>query len=256
MKANVRLVYKLVGLALIQLLAALLGWIVVIVLYPFRSARLAMITRVMRLWGRMCCLLLNIRIQREGCPIRANQGALIVANHVGAVDIFVVAACFKIFFVSKSDIASWPGIGPLNRLGGTIFIDRSQRTKVLGMVQELADRLRSGFSVLVFPEGGVTPGHRVERFKSSAFESVAQAGSSVIPVMIRYEHAGSPSVACWPKGMTFWEHMKRVLRHPRLNVRVCILPAVDGEVDRRAFAEKSRKLISDHFEATRNAMEK
>jgi len=254
--ATFRLVYKLAGLAFIQLLAGLLGWIVVIVLYPFRSARLAMITRVMRLWGQMSCLLLNIRIQREGCPSRANQGALIVANHIGAVDIFVVAACFKIFFVSKSDIESWPVIGPLNRLGGTIFIDRSKRTKVLAMVQELADRLRSGFSVLVFPEGGVSLGHQVGPFKSSAFESVVQAKCSVVPVMIRYYDAGEPSVVSWPDKMTFWEHVKGVLKHPRLNVRVCVLPPVDGEGDRRAFAEKSRKLISDQFEATRNAREK
>lgn len=254
--ATFRLVYKLAGLALIQLLATFLGWAVVIALYPFPNARMAMITRVMRLWGQMSCVLLNIRIEREGSLVRANQGALIVANHVGAVDIFVVAACFKIFFVSKSDIASWPIIGPLNRLGGTIFIDRSKRTKVLGMVEELADRLQSGFSVLVFPEGGITPGHRVEHFKSSAFEAVVQAKSAAVPVMIRYFDVGEPSVLSWPDGMNFWEHMKKLLMHPRLNVQVCVLPSVEGEVDRRAFAEKSRKLISDHFEATRNAMGK
>ena len=250
--ATFRLVYKLAGLAFIQLLAGLMGWIVVIALYPFPNARFAMITRVMRLWGQMSCLLLSIRIEREGCPIRANQGALIVANHVGAVDIFVVAACFKIFFVSKSDLASWPIIGPLNRLGGTIFIDRSQRTKVLGMVQELADRLRSGFSVLVFPEGTTTMGQRVEHFNSSAFESVVQAGGVVVPVAICIEGGGNPSVACWPEDMTFLQHMTNILRHPRLDVRVCVLPAVEGEPDRRAFAEKSRKLISDRFEATRS----
>ena len=251
--ATFRLVYKLAGLAFIQLLAGLMGWIVIIALYPFPNARMAMITRVMRLWGQMSCLLLNIRIEREGCPIRANQGALIVANHIGAVDIFVVAACFKIFFVSNSDIASWPFIGPLNRLGGTIFIDRSQRTRVLGMVQELADRLRSGFSVLVFPESITTMGARVEPFKSSAFESVVQAGGVVVPVMIRFEDGRNHSVACWPEEMTFWEHLTNILRHPRLDVRVCVLPAVEGEPDRRAFAEKSRALISDKFEETRNA---
>ena len=251
--ATFRLVYKLAGLAFIQLLAGLMGWIVVIALYPFPNARMAMITRVMRLWGQMSCLLLNIRIEREGCPIRANQGALIVANHIGAVDILVVAACFKIFFVSNSDIASWPIIGPLNRLGGTIFIDRSQRTKVLGMVQELADRLRSGFSVLVFPEGGITTGHQIGSFKSSAFEAVVQAKCSVVPILIRYYDAGEPSVLSWPDDMTFLEHMTNILRHPRLDVHVCVLPAVEGEPDRRAFAEKSWKLISDKFEETRNA---
>ena len=246
-------VYKLAGLALIQLGAGLMGLVAVILLLPFRKARYFMIARIMNLWGRLCCAVLNIRIHREGPAETAPRSALIVSNHIGSADIFIIAACFNTFFVTKSDVRSWPVIGPLTQLGSTIFIDRTQRTQVSAMVRDLTGRLRSGFPVALFPEGGATLGHRVEPFKSSAFESVVQAGGAVVPVMIRFEDGGNPSVACWPVGMTFREHMTNIMRHPRLDVRVCVLPAVEGEPDRRAFAEKSWKLISDKFEETRNA---
>lgn len=124
------------------------------------------------------------------------------------------------------------------------------------MVQAITDRLRSGHFVVVFPEGGATPGYRVERFNSSAFEAVVQAESSVIPVMIRYYDAGEPSVACWPVGISFMENTKRLLMHPRLNVKVCILPQVTGETDRQVLAEKSRALISEKYKETRNLLTK
>ena len=113
------------------------------------------------------------------------------------------------------------------------------------MVQTITDRLRSGYSVVVFPEGGATSGHQVERFKTSAFEAVVQADSSVIPVTIRYYDGGEPSVACWPEGISFMENLKRLLMHPRLNVKVCVLPEVTGATDRQVFAEKSRDALAN-----------
>lgn len=248
-----RLVYRLAGLALIQVLAGVAGLVGVIVLSPFRNARYALVTRFINWWGRLCCWVMSIRIQQEGMVETDRRGALIVSNHIGTADIFVMSACFRTFFVSKSDISNWPVIGLLTRLAGTIFIDRTRRIQVSGMVRDIADRLRSGFPVAVFPEGGATPGHRVERFKSPAFEAVVQAGSSVIPVTIRYYDAGEPSVACWPMGISFMANLKRLLMHPRLNVKVWVLPKVTDENDRRVLAEKSRFLISEKYMETKSA---
>ncbi len=247
-----RLVYRLAGLLLIQLISGLVGLVTVIALSPFQNSRYAMMARVMQVWGKLCCWMMNIRIHQVGLVERSDHGALIVSNHVGIVDIFVSAACFKMSFVSKSDVREWPLIGYMTRIANTIYIDRTRRRELAGMVQAIADRLRSGYSVVVFPEGGATLGHRVERFKSSAFEAVVQAESSVIPVMIRYYDAGEPSVACWPLGMPFIVNIKHLLMHPRLNVKVWVLPKVTGETHRRVFAEKSRALISEKYQETTN----
>lgn len=248
--AYFRLVYRLAGLVLIQLISGFVGLVTVIALSPFPNARYTMMARVMQVWGKLCCWMMNIRIHQVGAVERPDHGALIVSNHVGSVDIFVLSACFKMSFVSKSDIRAWPFIGYLTRMASTIYIDRTRRRELESMVQAITDRLGSGHSVTVFPEGGATPGHRVERFKSSAFEAVVQAESSVIPVMIRYYDAGDPSVALWPAGISFMANLKRLLMHPRLNVRVWVLPKISGETDRRVLAEKSRALISEKYVET------
>ena len=194
--------------------------------------------------------MMNIRIHRIDAVRQPDHGTLIVSNHVGSVDIFVMAACFKMAFVSKSDIRTWPLIGYLTRMASTIYIDRSRRKELASMVHAISERLRSGHSVVVFPEGGATPGHQVEHFKSSAFEPVVQAKSSVLPVAIRYFDGGEPSVACWPEGISFMANIKRLLMHPRLNVQVWVLPELTGESGRQAYAKKSRTLISEKYQET------
>jgi hypothetical protein len=50
--------------------------------------------------------------------------------------------------------------------------------------------------------------------------------------------------------MPFIVNIKHLLMHPRLNVKVWVLPKVTGETDRRVFAEKSRVLISEKYQET------
>jgi hypothetical protein len=38
--------------------------------------------------------------------------------------------------------------------------------------------------------------------------------------------------------------------HPRLNVKVWVLPEITGETDRQVYAQKSRALISEKFQET------
>ncbi|MEE8269686.1 MAG: lysophospholipid acyltransferase family protein [Nitrospinaceae bacterium] len=244
---NFRLIFRLIGLVSIQIVMGLVGLVTVIVLSPFQNIHYTTIARVMQVWGKLCCWMLNIRIHQVGPAEQLDHGGLIVSNHVGSVDIFVMAACFRMSFVSKSDVRTWPLAGYMTRIANTIYIDRTRRRGLTAMVQAITARLRAGHFVVVFPEGGATSGHQVEHFNSSAFEAVVQAESSVIPVTIRYSDAGEPSVARWPKGLSFMANMKRLLMHPRLNVKVWILPQVTGEADRRVFAEKGRALISEKY---------
>ena len=243
-----RLVYKLTGLIFIQLLLGSVGLVILVVLRPFQYSRYAMLARLMQVWGKLCCWVMNIHIHQKGLAEGSDRGMLIVSNHIGSVDVFVMAACFRMSFVSKSDVRTWPLVGYMTRIANTIYIDRARRSELTGMVQAIAERLRSGYSVVVFPEGGATLGHQVELFKSSVFESVVKSGSSVLPVAIRYFDAGEPSVACWPMGVSFVESMKRLLMHPRLNVKVWLLPKITGEKDRQTFAKQSQTLISEKFQ--------
>lgn len=112
------------------------------------------------------CALLGLRRAVEGRPM-PHPGAF-VANHGSWLDILVLNASMRLYFVAKDDVARWPGIGWLARGTGTLFIRRN-RAEAAAQTRIFEDRLRDGHRLLFFPEGTSTDGRRVLPFKSTLF---------------------------------------------------------------------------------------
>ncbi len=112
--------------------------------------------------------LLGIRNTVTGQPM-TTPGA-VVANHSSWLDIFVLNARKRIYFVSKSEVAAWPGIGWLARATGTVFIERNPK-KAAEQTRLFQERLLAGHRLLFFPEGTSTDGRRVLPFKPTLFQS-------------------------------------------------------------------------------------
>ncbi|SLN15123.1 lysophospholipid acyltransferase family protein [Pseudooctadecabacter jejudonensis] len=115
---------------------------------------------------RTAFVLMGIRYRRVGTPMEG-AGA-VVANHSSWLDIFALNAAKRIYFVSKAEVAKWPGIGWLARATGTVFIARDRR-EAAAQVQVFKDRLRHGHKLLFFPEGTSTDGRQVLTFKPTLF---------------------------------------------------------------------------------------
>ncbi|MEX0318305.1 MAG: lysophospholipid acyltransferase family protein [Ruegeria sp.] len=92
----------------------------------------------------------------------------VVANHSSWLDIFALNARKRIYFVSKAEVANWPGIGWLARATGTVFIERD-RKKAHEQTKLFEERLKAGHKLLFFPEGTSTDGLRVLPFKTTLF---------------------------------------------------------------------------------------
>ncbi|MEX0366854.1 MAG: lysophospholipid acyltransferase family protein [Ruegeria sp.] len=92
----------------------------------------------------------------------------VVANHTSWLDIFALNARKRIYFVSKAEVANWPGIGWLARATGTVFIERD-RKKAREQTKLFEERLKAGHKLLFFPEGTSTDGLRVLPFKTTLF---------------------------------------------------------------------------------------
>lgn len=195
-----------------------------------------------QVWAQVTCKVLNIQIRIEG-NTSIKPGSLIVANHVGSPDIFILGATFKGFFVSKAEIADWPLFNWLARLGMTVFADRSKRHQVKVLIREIEQRLKSHHSVILFPEAQATDGMDVVPFKSAIFESAILASSSVVPVEICYHDDHQPTIAYY--GDSFISHIMALLKAPRLSATVTVFPAISASEDRQTLAEKSYKVIHD-----------
>jgi len=234
---------RTVAVCFIYLGFALLGVAVQWANFISQKRRLTLLAGFTRHWARCSCLLFNIRIRVAG-DLNISPGSLIVANHIGTPDIFVLGACFPAFFVSKAEIADWPLFNKLARLGDTIFAERSKRHQVKEIIAQMRDRLQEGCSVILFPEGKATDGSFVLDFKPSTFEAAVQTKSDVVPITIIYRDGAQPSIACWHE-VTFSQHVIRLLKNPRLDVTVFVHEPIKGETDRRALAQKSLRIIRD-----------
>ena len=117
---------------------------------------------------RAACRILGLSVTLRGAPM-SGPGAY-VANHVGWLDIFVLNACKRLYFVAKSEVAGWPGIGWLARGTGTVFVARDPR-QAQAQTRLFEDRLRAGHRLLFFPEGTSTDGRRILPFKPTLFQA-------------------------------------------------------------------------------------
>jgi 1-acyl-sn-glycerol-3-phosphate acyltransferase len=158
--------------------------------------------------------ILGLRHRIEGVPM-TGPGA-VVSNHVSWLDIFALNARKRVYFVAKSEVAGWPGIGALAQLTGTVFIRRDPR-EARAQTALFAERLGAGHRLLFFPEGSSTDGMRVLPFKSTLFQAffslpVAQP-MQVQPVTVVY-HAPAgqdPRFYGWWGDMGFGAHLVQVL---------------------------------------------
>ncbi|GAA6175379.1 lysophospholipid acyltransferase family protein [Sulfitobacter pacificus] len=154
--------------------------------------------------------LLGLRLQVSGMPM-AGQGA-IVANHTSWLDIFVLNASKRIYFVSKSEVANWPGIGWLARATGTVFVVRDP-AQAKAQTQIFEERLLAGHKLLFFPEGTSTDGQQVLPFKTTLFQSFLSPNLkneiAVQPVSVTY-HApagADPRFYGWWGDTSFGAHL-------------------------------------------------
>ena len=167
---------------------------------------------------RAALRLMGIGRRVRGAPMRG-RGAL-VANHASWLDIFALNASGPVTFVSKAEVARWPGIGWLARATGTLFIDRDRRAAAAQTLLFEA-RLRAGHRLLFFPEGTSTDGLRVLAFKPTLFAAFFEHGLAEVlqiqPVSVRWvapEGADARFYGWWGD-MDFGAHLLRVLAAPR-----------------------------------------
>ncbi|RFU14082.1 1-acyl-sn-glycerol-3-phosphate acyltransferase [Rhodobacteraceae bacterium W635] len=199
------------------------------------------------------CRLMGVRRHVRGAPSPA-RGAY-VANHASWLDIFVLNASKRVFFVAKSEVAGWPVIGWLARGTGTVFIRRDRRD-ARRQQAILTARLRAGHHLLFFPEGTSTDGQRVLPFKTTLFAAFTTEALrdflTVQPVSLRY-HAPAgedPRFYGWWGDMGFAQGLLKVLAARRQGrVEVVYhppLPVADYP-DRKALATACEAAVRKGF---------
>jgi 1-acyl-sn-glycerol-3-phosphate acyltransferase len=238
-------IYKVTLLVLLSLVFLCVGLIISI--FPAKCYRLRAATTYMSIWARWACAILGLRIRKTG-PDRIAPGSFVVANHCSYLDILVLGSLFPAAFVAKKEVESWFLIGPLARLAGTVFVNRTSRMKTIPAMEEIENRLSSCISVILFPEGTTNNGMDMLAFKSSFFKIPVEGNHPVLPVSLIYSHINGKPVSeeardciAWHGAMGLLPHLWNMLGMKKIDVRVHFNPVI---LDITAFAPvHARKIL-------------
>ena len=163
---------------------------------------------------------------------------LMVCNHLGYLDVIVIATQSPLVFVSKSDVRNWPVIGRLLECAGTILADRSRRSSASATSQEILRVIECGLPVVLFPEGTSSDGSSVLPFKPSLLQIALDIHKPITPAAISYTSTTGDlkNDVCYWGDHTFVTHLFRLAKISNLSAHLAIGHAPPLPDDRKAAA--------------------
>jgi 1-acyl-sn-glycerol-3-phosphate acyltransferase len=198
-------------------------------------------------WARGMLKRLGVELKIVGAPAQAGP-MLLVANHISWVDIVALHAVCPCHFVSKADVEHWPLLGALATGAGTIFVKRESRRDAMRVVHRMAQALKDGDILAVFPEGTTSDGSSVLPFHSSLIQAAIAADAPVQAVALQIVNgrSGRPSQAASYMGdESLVGSIWRTLCERELCAVVMLgAPQLAAGRDRRAWAQDLQREIA------------
>lgn len=240
----------MIGLRLARVAMHLLRGLVTCALVFPRASAAARLTLVRR-WSGQLLTICKVRFEvvdtrGAAAPAFDHQRALVVANHVSWLDIFVINAMQPCRFVAKSDIRDWPLLGYLCAQANTIFISRGSPRDVRKTFKNLVASIEAGERVAFFPEGTTAPQGTLLPFHANLFEAAIDAHVPIQPLALRYVDAAGALYAGvdYIGDTTFAESMMTILRGPQVRAQIMVLPPIASDgITRRVLAAATHAQI-------------
>ena len=198
------------------------------------------------------CIGLQVRVTGTVGAVPGRR-IVFVSNHCSWLDIPVLGGRLEACFVSKEEVARWPGVNLVARLGRTVFVSRS-RGATGRERDDMRARLAAGDNLLLFAEGTSSDGARVMPFRTAFFSLAAGADPPLIqPVSVVYDRlAGLPagrrtrSVFAWYGDMDLARHYWQLGQRTGMRATVMLHPVIDPQDyrDRKALAQATWDVVA------------
>jgi 1-acyl-sn-glycerol-3-phosphate acyltransferase len=191
---------------------------------------------VSKVYARALLGAFRVRIVLTGIG-RIDPGAsyVFMANHTSIADPLAVATVIPhpLHFVFKREFARIPVFGWALTSLGQIVVDREDREQAKASLAGASSGLSGNSSVIIFPEGRISPDGALQPLKKGGFHLALQTGFPIVPLRIE----GARRV-CPPGGSGHF--------HPGV-VRVEVFPPIPvtgrTEADIPALVESVRCLL-------------
>nr|WP_086939723.1 1-acylglycerol-3-phosphate O-acyltransferase [Thaumasiovibrio occultus] len=112
--------------------------------------------------------------------------AVYIANHQSNWDLWTISGAVmpRTVTVGKKSLLWLPLFGQLYWLTGNILIDRNNRSKAVGTIGQVVEKIKQDkVSIWMFPEGTRSRGRGLLPFKTGAFHAATSANVPLIPIV-------------------------------------------------------------------------
>ncbi|MCK9180165.1 MAG: 1-acyl-sn-glycerol-3-phosphate acyltransferase [Bacteroides sp.] len=153
-----------------------------------------------KIWSQLICFLLLLPVQIRGeNNLEHKQSYIIVANHQGLFDVFLIYGFLGRNFkwMMKKSIRKIPFVGKACESAGHIFVDRSGPKKIAETIERAKESLTNGVSLVVFPEGARTFTGHMGYFKKGAFQLASDLQLPIVPITITGAFEVLPRTGKW-----------------------------------------------------------
>ncbi|MBN2125952.1 MAG: 1-acyl-sn-glycerol-3-phosphate acyltransferase, partial [Deltaproteobacteria bacterium] len=146
-------------------------------------------------WASSILRVSGVRVKVGGLEnLEAGRPHIFMCNHQSFFDIFVLLSRlpgdFK--FILKKELMRIPVFGTAMKGARYIPIDRADPRKAVQSMNQAADKIRQGVSVLIFPEGTRSEDGRLQGFKAGGFHLALKSGCDIVPVVILNSNRVAP----------------------------------------------------------------
>lgn len=124
-------------------------------------------------------------IGAENVPL--DRAVLFVSNHQGNFDIPILLGCIDKpkAFIAKIEMLKMPIISTWMKQMNCVFLDRDDLRQSLRVMNEAAEYLKEGYSMVIFPEGTRSKGKTMGEFKAGSLRIAIKSNVPIVPVTIK-----------------------------------------------------------------------
>ena len=143
--------------------------------------------KIARFWGRSILFVSRIKVSVKGLSdIDRSRSYIYMSNHQSNFDIPVLLGHLKVQFrwLAKMELFKIPIFGHAMRKAGYISIDRNKRESAFESLKDATRKIKSGVSVLIFPEGTRSRDGKIRPFKKGGFIMAIDSGAAIVPIVI------------------------------------------------------------------------
>ena len=117
----------------------------------------------------------------------SDRPAVFIFNHQSSIDVAILGSLVRrdLTGVAKKELHHDPRFALIGYVAGVAYVDRADPKQARAALAPAVEKLRSGVSIAIAPEGTRSATQRLGRFKKGAFHLAMQAEVPIVPIVIR-----------------------------------------------------------------------